>query len=150
MSKISNYVEIPANKYSGNRYWNGGAFCRTCGYLKGNIINDNFHPIYHPGCRLDCFEMWEAQEELEEGEIDEMQEYFEAYEKESQTLAMSQRLARYVTMEPYSNYLEYESQFTDMIYEMLIREDNKREERETEYFAGVSSYKDGYEGSDEV
>jgi hypothetical protein len=54
-------------------------------------------------------------------------------------------------MEPYSQcIMDYESKFTDMIYEMLLREDKKREERESEYFVGVTCYQDGYDGCDEV
>jgi hypothetical protein len=44
----------------GNRYWEGGAFCRTCGYLEGNVINDTNDSIYHAGCRPDCQEVWES------------------------------------------------------------------------------------------
>ena len=59
---VSNSFQIPANQESGNRYWEGGAFCKTCGYMEGNVINDTIHPIYHLGCRRDCQEVWERQE----------------------------------------------------------------------------------------
>jgi len=65
MSIISNCLQITAIQESGNRYWEGGAFCRTCGYLQGNVINDTIHSIYHIRCRPDCQEVWESQGEYQ-------------------------------------------------------------------------------------
>ena len=45
-----------------NYYWNGGAFCKNCGVLKGNVTNDGIHPIWHDGCKSGCNSTWEDQE----------------------------------------------------------------------------------------
>lgn len=69
MSIVSNSLQITANQESGNRYWEGGAFCTTCGYLQGNVINDTIHSIYHLGCQPDCQEVWESQGEYQTNNI---------------------------------------------------------------------------------
>lgn len=67
-----------------NHYWNGGAFCANCGILKGNVINNNVHPIWHPRCKPGCNSTWEDQEPLEYEETEEDRFYRELEEEEEQ------------------------------------------------------------------
>jgi hypothetical protein len=67
-----------------NYYWSNGAYCVNCGILKGNVINNNVHPIWHPACRSGCNSAWYDQEPLEYEETDEDRFYRELEEREKQ------------------------------------------------------------------
>ena len=48
-----------------NHYWDGGAFCENCGMLKGNVIDNGVHPIWHPNCKPGCNSAWYNQETID-------------------------------------------------------------------------------------
>jgi len=72
---------LPQNN---NHYWPNGAFCVNCGILKGDVINNNVHPIWHPACRPGCNSAWCDQEPFEYEETDEDRFYRELEEQEQE------------------------------------------------------------------
>lgn len=56
MSVAINTLE---NEYQ-SIYWKDAAYCETCGYVEGNIINDFINPLRHSGCKADCQESWNS------------------------------------------------------------------------------------------
>lgn len=75
-----------------NHYWDNGAYCVNCGILKGNVINNNIHPIWHPRCNPGCDSVWHDQEPLEYEEESDQDRFYRELEEEAQSDREQDRL----------------------------------------------------------
>lgn len=53
-------IKTLENKFQ-SIYWKDAAYCNTCGYIEGTLINDFIKPLRHSGCTEDCQESWDSE-----------------------------------------------------------------------------------------